>query len=157
MIKKINTNMSEDELIKHHRKIYKSYCDDLGKIVYEIGHKTTSLADAIDPQLCAEDAVNLSIKTIYDYVFDEKKLSNKKDKIQETLWFYILVEFEYRKSEENLPMLFHLHQLLGSFQNHKKMEFDKIKTALKNKVHNERKQLEKEFDREVRINKKLVK
>jgi sterol desaturase/sphingolipid hydroxylase (fatty acid hydroxylase superfamily) len=54
-------------------------------------------------------------------------------------------------------MLFHLHQLLGSFQNHKKMEFDKIKTALKNKVQNERKQLEKEFDREVRINKKLVK
>ena len=28
--------MIEDELIKHHSKIYKSYCDDLGKIVYGI-------------------------------------------------------------------------------------------------------------------------
>ena len=152
MIKKFNTKMSEDELIKHHSKIYKSYCDDLGKIVYEIGQKATSLTDAIDPQLCAEDSVNLSIKTIYDYVFDEKKLTNKKDQIKETLCFYIMVEFKYRKSDENIPMLFNMYQLLGSFQNHKKIEIDKIKTTIKTKVHNERKQLKKEFDREVKIN-----
>ena len=61
--------MIEDELIEYHEKIYKSYCDDLGKIVDEIGQKGT-LLNAIDPLLCAEESVNLSIKTIYDYVFD---------------------------------------------------------------------------------------
>ena len=144
--------MSGDELIKYHSKIYKSYCDDLGKIVYEIGQKATSLTDAIDPQLCAEDSVNLSIKTIYDYVFDEKKLTNKKDKIKETLWFYVMVEFKYRKSDENIPMLFNMYQLLASFQNHKKNEIDKVKATLKTKIHNERKQLRKEFDKEVKKN-----
>ena len=143
--------MSEDELIKHHSKIYKSYCDDLGKIVDEIGQKGT-LLNAIDPQLCAEDTVNLSIKTIYDYVFDEKKLTNKKDKIKETLWFYVMVEFKYRKSDENIPMLFNMYQLLASFQNHKKNEIDKVKATIKTKIHNERKQLRKEFDREVKKN-----
>ena len=143
--------MIKNELIDYHEKIYKSYCDDLGKIVDEMGQKRT-LLNAIDPQLCAEDAVNLSIKTIYDYVFDEKKLTNKKDKIKETLWFYVMVEFKYRKSDENIPMLFNMYQLLGSFQNHKQIEIDKIKTTFKNKVHNERKQLKKEFDREVKIN-----
>ena len=78
--------MIEDELIEYHEKIYKSYCDDLGKIVDEIGQKGT-LLNAIDPQLCAEDTVNLSIKTIYDYVFDEKKLTNKKDKIKKHYGF----------------------------------------------------------------------
>ena len=155
MIKKINIKMSQDELIKYHSKVYKSYCDDLGNIILEIGHKATSLIDAINPKLCALEAHNLSVKTIYDYVFDEKKLSNKKDKIKDTLCFYILVEFQYRKSEENIPMLFDLYQLLGSFQNHKKVEFDKIKTALKNKVFNERKQLKKEFDKEISINRNL--
>ena len=143
--------MIEDKQIDYHEKIYKSYCDDLGKIVDEMGQKRT-LLNAIDPQLCAEDAVNLSIKTIYDYVFDEKKLTNKKDKIKETLWFYVMVEFKYRKSDENIPMLFNMYQLLASFQNHKKIEIDKIKTTIKTKVHNERKQLKKEFDREVKIN-----
>lgn len=143
--------MIEDELIEYHEKIYKSYCDDLGKIVDEIGQKGT-LLNAIDPQLCAEDTVNLSIKTIYDYVFDEKKLTNKKDKIKETLWFYVMVEFKYRKSDENIPMLFNMYQLLASFQNHKKNEIDKVKATLKTKIHNERKQLRKEFDREVKKN-----
>ena len=143
--------MSEDELIKHHRKIYKSYCDDLGKIVDEIGQKGT-LLNAIDPLLCAEESVNLSIKTIYDYVFDEKKLTNKKDKIKETLWFYVMVEFKYRKSDENIPMLFNMYQLLASFQNHKKNEIDKVKATIKTKIHNERKQLRKEFDKEVKKN-----
>ena len=143
--------MIEDELIKHHSKIYKSYCDDLGKIVDEIGQKGT-LLNAIDPLLCAEESVNLSIKTIYDYVFDEKKLTYKKDKIKETLWFYVMVEFKYRKSDENIPMLFNMYQLLASFQNHKKNEIDKVKATLKTKIHNERKQLRKEFDREVKKN-----
>ena len=143
--------MIEDKLIDYHEKIYKSYCDDLGKIVDEMGQKRT-LLNAIDPQLCAEDAVNLSIKTIYDYVFDEKKLTNKKDKIKETLWFYIMVEFKYRKSDENIPMLFNMYQLLASFQNHKKNEIDKVKATLKTKIHNERKQLRKEFDKEVKKN-----
>ena len=143
--------MIEDELIKHHSKIYKSYCDDLGKIVDEIGQKGT-LLNAIDPLLCAEESVNLSIKTIYDYVFDEKKLTYKKDKIKETLWFYVMVEFKYRKSDENIPMLFNMYQLLASFQNHKKNEIDKVKATLKTKIHNERKQLRKEFDKEVKKN-----
>ena len=143
--------MIEDELIEYHEKIYKSYCDDLGKIVDEIGQKGT-LLNAIDPLLCAEESVNLSIKTIYDYVFDEKKLTNKKDKIKETLWFYVMVEFKYRKSDENIPMLFNMYQLLASFQNHKKNEIDKVKATLKTKIHNERKQLRKEFDREVKKN-----
>ena len=116
-----------------------------------MGQKRT-LLNAIDPQLCAEDAVNLSIKTIYDYVFDEKKLTNKKDKIKETLWFYVMVEFKYRKSDENIPMLFNMYQLLASFQNHKKNEIDKVKATLKTKIHNERKQLRKEFDKEVKKN-----
>ena len=143
--------MIEDELIEYHEKIYKSYCDDLGKIVDEIGQKGT-LLNAIDPLLCAEESVNLSIKTIYDYVFDEKKLTNKKDKIKETLWFYVMVEFKYRKSDENIPMLFNMYQLLASFQNHKKNEIDKVKATLKTKIHNERKQLRKEIDREVKKN-----
>ena len=70
MIKKINIKMSQDELIKYHSKVYKSYCDDLGNIILEIGHKATSLIDAINPKLCALEAHNLSVKTIYDYVFD---------------------------------------------------------------------------------------
>ena len=143
--------MIKNELIDYHEKIYKSYCDDLGKIVDEIGQKGT-LLNAIDPLLCAEESVNLSIKTIYDYVFDEKKLTNKKDKIKETLWFYVMVEFKYRKSDENIPMLFNMYQLLASFQNHKKNEIDKVKATLKTKIHNERKQLRKEFDKEVKKN-----
>ena len=143
--------MIKNELIDYHEKIYKSYCDDLGKIVDEIGQKGT-LLNAIDPLLCAEESVNLSIKTIYDYVFDEKKLTNKKDKIKETLWFYVMVEFKYRKSDENIPMLFNMYQLLASFQNHKKNEIDKVKATIKTKIHNERKQLRKEFDKEVKKN-----
>jgi hypothetical protein len=143
--------MIKNELIDYHEKIYKSYCDDLGKIVDEIGQKGT-LLNAIDPLLCAEESVNLSIKTIYDYVFDEKKLTYKKDKIKETLWFYVMVEFKYRKSDENIPMLFNMYQLLASFQNHKKNEIDKVKATIKTKIHNERKQLRKEFDKEVKKN-----
>ena len=148
---------SLDEIIKYHSTIYKSYCDDLLKIVNEIGHRPTSLVEAINPMICAEDKINLSVKTIYDYVFDEKKLSNPKDKIKETLWFYIMVEIQYRKSEENFPMLFDLYQLLGSFQNHKKTEIDKVKITIKNKVFEERKKLKKEFDKEIKINKDLLK
>ena len=95
MIKLFDTKISGDELKKYNSKIYKSYCDDLGKIVYEIGQKATSITDALDPQLCADDSVNLSIKTIYDYVFDEKKLTITKDKIKESIWFYIMIEFKY--------------------------------------------------------------
>tara|TARA_B100000427_G_C15247707_1_gene480693 strand:- start:193 stop:675 length:483 start_codon:yes stop_codon:yes gene_type:complete len=121
----VNKNNKElENQVKIHSKIYKTYCDDLAKIIQEeIGYKISSLEEAIDPKLCAEDKKKNSVKTIYDYIIDQKEMSNSKSKVETTLLFYLKIELNYRKSDENIPLLLTLFCLLAAFQDPKKLKF----------------------------------
>ena len=78
-------NKDSKEFIAEAVKIYKSYNDDLTKIIKSINKKKIPLMDAIDP-----DKRNVNSPGIWDYlVINEKKLSYKKNEIELALNFFL--------------------------------------------------------------------
>ena len=100
-------------------KIYKSYNDDLVKIIKSINKKEILLMDAIDP-----NKRKVNSPGIWDYLaINEKKLSNKKSEIELALLMSLLhsihspFKISAMKKNKRYLMVYHSFLLLASFQN----------------------------------------